>query len=830
MVGREGETRGDGDASSSKMADPESPRGIHSIPGTADATWSSSLEFSPVKSGPMSDLSEMYEVGRAVGKGGYAVVYKGTRRSDGATVAIKQVDLHEMSERKRLRCLREVQLLGNLRHPGIVEMHDSFLDETKLCIVFEWAAGGDLKRFLRKNLAKGILLDEQTVWRTFRQIADAVTHMHERRVMHRDIKPANVLVTQDGRCKVADLGLGRQFSENTIAVDAKVGTPYYVSPEVVKGDPYDWSSDVWSLGCLLYELCTLRSPFEMQGANLHAVFRRITDSSWEPLPGHRFSNPLVSLVREMMDPNPRARPSSNEVSRRCKEAVDAFDAIERRGSTTRGTDGAAEALSDALILLTAEAVRFRPEFRPRKPALEALRACVTPAAFLAALPGDTHGAGFSRVIRIGSWLMKLLGRKGLALESELHAIETETETVSETVIDDTNVRREDTETTEGDDGFIDSALLDAGGASGDSRDDGDAASGGVTVSGKDGKKSRSDPPPPLSALQSEAFTEPTATDARRHVIATEFLKECACFGVDVRYMCAHAVVVGRGWAPTECLFRLVHAALKHLDVRPRRAETRVPEADPDAVPEEIDGIGDDAWDAGGEGADLGADSDEDEDDEGRYSDDDFYAAVDGEEALHASTRAPIEPSVDPHAWRAEATRLGPALGSIHSHDHSTRLHAVRKASKFLEGAKEVLRVQLHERVVGDVRRDLRDIDARESFMLERLPDHTTRAYVDAREALDAAAEARGVAEARVDRAAVMLAGLDDAAEETRAEADDAEGGAGAGVEMCGTMRATMERMDAEMRTMDVRIELARHRLRHLAKTRAPPRLGWKRAD
>ena len=89
MVGREGETRGDADASSSGKAeaDPESPRGIHSIPGTADATWSSSLEFSPVKSGPMSELREMYEVGRAVGKGGYAVVYKGTPGSDGATAS-----------------------------------------------------------------------------------------------------------------------------------------------------------------------------------------------------------------------------------------------------------------------------------------------------------------------------------------------------------------------------------------------------------------------------------------------------------------------------------------------------------------------------------------------------------------------------------------------------------------------------------------------------------------------------------------------------------------------------------------------------------------------
>ena len=348
MMGREGETRADGSASSSKprgAGDPASPRSPHGI--DPDATHSSgSLEFSPVKSGPMSDLREMYAVGRAVGKGGYAVVYKGTRRDDGTQVAIKQVDLHEMSERKRLRCLREVQLLGNLRHPGIVEMYDSFLDDEKLCIVFEWAAGGDLKRLLRKRLAAGALLDEGTVWRTFRQIAAALAHMHERRVMHRDIKPANVLVTANGRCKVADLGLGRQFGSNTVAVDSKVGTPYYVSPEVVKGEPYDWSSDVWSLGCLLYELATLRSPFEMEGANLYAVFQRISANSWAPLPSHRFSRPLVELVREMMDPAPCNRPSAREVSRRCEEAVDAFDAIERGGrrswnykALTGGADG-----------------------------------------------------------------------------------------------------------------------------------------------------------------------------------------------------------------------------------------------------------------------------------------------------------------------------------------------------------------------------------------------------------------------------------------------------------------------------------------------------------
>lgn len=81
--------------------------------------------------------------------------------------------------------------------------------------------------------------------------------------MHRDIKPANVLVGSSGSLKIGDLGLGRQLSEQTMEAFSKVGTPYYVSPEVVRGAGYDWKSDVWSLGCLLYELASLRSPFEV---------------------------------------------------------------------------------------------------------------------------------------------------------------------------------------------------------------------------------------------------------------------------------------------------------------------------------------------------------------------------------------------------------------------------------------------------------------------------------------------------------------------------------------------------------------------------------------
>lgn len=159
--------------------DEESPLATKTAPHARD--------FSPVKitSSHMSKLRQQYDVGKAVGKGGYAVVYKGTRRSDGLTVAIKQVDIFEMSVKKRERCLQEVQLLGNLSHPAVIAMLDSFLDDNALIIVFEWAAGGDLKRLLKRHLHEGKLIEEAAVWRHFHQIVGAVAYMHSVRVMHR---------------------------------------------------------------------------------------------------------------------------------------------------------------------------------------------------------------------------------------------------------------------------------------------------------------------------------------------------------------------------------------------------------------------------------------------------------------------------------------------------------------------------------------------------------------------------------------------------------------------------------------------------------------------
>jgi serine/threonine protein kinase len=248
-----------------------------------------------------------YEAVKAIGKGKFAIVYRAHRIGDDQVVALKRISVDMMNDKAREKTLKEVRLLQSLDHPNTIHYMDSFINDNDLIIIYEWAAAGDLKRQIRKAQEKGVGFEERVIWKYFSQIANAMQHMHERRIMHRDLKPANIFLTLDGTIKVGDLGLSREFSEHTHQAHSKVGTPLYMSPEVINGNGYEFKSDIWSLGCLLYELAVLKSPFKSEGINLYSLLNKISSGDYQPIPDN-YSEELRNLAHAMISTNPEDRP------------------------------------------------------------------------------------------------------------------------------------------------------------------------------------------------------------------------------------------------------------------------------------------------------------------------------------------------------------------------------------------------------------------------------------------------------------------------------------------------------------------------------------------
>ena len=146
----------------------------------------------------------------------------------------------------------------------------------------------------------------------FTQICLGIKHLHDGKVMHRDLKGQNIFLTSKGKVKIGDLGVSKVM-ESTLRARTQIGTPYYMSPELVKGLPYTFKSDIWSLGVILYELCTLQIPFE--GQNIFQLGKQITNSQPKPLPAF-YSEMTKSLVAAMLEKREAYRPTISEILKR----------------------------------------------------------------------------------------------------------------------------------------------------------------------------------------------------------------------------------------------------------------------------------------------------------------------------------------------------------------------------------------------------------------------------------------------------------------------------------------------------------------------------------
>ncbi|MBT9560140.1 MAG: serine/threonine protein kinase [Myxococcales bacterium] len=229
--------------------------------------------------GPVQELLHgKYRILHEVGQGGMAVVYKGVDVALDREVAIKVLHPHLASRTdSRIRLQREARAVAKLHHPNIVEIYDySGIESDKSFIVTEYIRGETLKDFADRHEPKLPEIGAMVVY----VIAGAVAHAHDAGIIHRDIKPENIMIRDDGRLKLMDFGIAQVAELSAMTVTgALVGSPAHMSPEHVEGRVLDWRADVFSLGTLLYSLCTGRLPFESPSP--HALLRQILEARYD---------------------------------------------------------------------------------------------------------------------------------------------------------------------------------------------------------------------------------------------------------------------------------------------------------------------------------------------------------------------------------------------------------------------------------------------------------------------------------------------------------------------------------------------------------------------
>ena len=204
-----------------------------------------------------------FRIEKVLGKGSFGSVYLVTRKEDQKIYALKSVIMEKLNKKEQENSVNEVRILASVNHPNVIGYKEAFWDDQNntLNIVMEYADDGDLQTKIQKMKKNCGFFEEDLIWSYSIQMIEGLKALHDKKIMHRDLKSANIfLVKNKKQCKLGDMNVSKVIKEKVLRT--QTGTPYYASPEVWNDKPYSYKSDLWSVGCVIYELCALRPPFK----------------------------------------------------------------------------------------------------------------------------------------------------------------------------------------------------------------------------------------------------------------------------------------------------------------------------------------------------------------------------------------------------------------------------------------------------------------------------------------------------------------------------------------------------------------------------------------
>ena len=251
-----------------------------------------------------------FEILSKLGEGSFSGVFKVIRKSDNQIYALKQVKLRTLKQKEKENSLNEVRILASFNHPNIIAYKEAFIDEptNTLCIVMEIAEHGDLLKKITENKKTGTFFPEEEIWQALVQITQGLKSLHDKNILHRDLKGANIFISKEGIMKLGDLNVSK-VNKKGLAY-TQTGTPYYASPEVWQDKPYNSSSDIWSLGCVIYEMTALAPPFTAN--DMKGLYTKVVSGNYPNIPS-RYSTDLSNTIRSFLQVSPNLRPTCDKI-------------------------------------------------------------------------------------------------------------------------------------------------------------------------------------------------------------------------------------------------------------------------------------------------------------------------------------------------------------------------------------------------------------------------------------------------------------------------------------------------------------------------------------